>query len=257
MKDLQRQFDPIDNHCTTMNSEPASRAPAAEALARALVEFPKAPLEWGALFARPAPIHVEVGSGKGRFLIRAAQASPAINWVGLERRWSSLAVATERIIRSQIGNVVVVRCDALEVIRSHLPEGSIAAFHVYYPDPWWKVRHAKRRVFTPAFLGDLARGLIPGGELRIATDVPGYFEAIAATVAATGLFAPYDLDPEAWSPDGEPLTSYEAKYVARGRSPNRAAYRRTGLAPPPAEPWTSRKPHSAPLGERLILPRLL
>jgi len=221
-----------------------------------LIEFPSEPLDWERLFPRRQPVQLEVGAGKGRFLIRAAQREPAVNWVGLERRWSTLSLAVERIARSGLDNALYVRCDAMEVLRRLVAPGSVAAVHVYYPDPWWKDRHRKRRVFNAAFVADVARAVVPAGELRVATDVAEYFEEILVTVGASGLYEPLELSPEAWGDETEPLTSFEAKYVARGRRPNRAAFRRNEVPAPPPEPWLSRKPPGAPLGERLIRPRL-
>jgi tRNA (guanine-N7-)-methyltransferase len=216
-----------------------------------LIEFPDEPLAWGRVFAVSRPVQVEIGSGKGRFLIRAAEADPATNWVGLERRYSHLALAVERAYLRDITNIVFVRCDAMEVVRRLIPAGSVGAFHVYYPDPWWKKRHKKRRVFSDAVIGDMARALLPGGELRVATDVADYFEEILARIAESGLFAPAALPDEAWSPGGEPLTAYEAKWLARGRTPQRASFRRGLLPAPPAEPWPERRPRGTPLAESL------
>lgn len=220
-----------------------------------LIEFPEEPLEWDRLFPAKRPVQVEVGAGKGRFLIRAAETDRASNWVGLEVRWATLALGVERIVSRGLDNVVYVRCDATEVVRRFVLPGSVSTFHVYYPDPWWKKRHHKRRVFTPAFLADLARGLGPRGQLRMATDVAEYFEEILTLIADSGYFERLDLPDEAWSPGGEPLTSYEAKYLNRGRTPNRAAFTRNSALAPPAEPWISRRPRPSPLGELLLEPR--
>jgi hypothetical protein len=139
----------------------------------------------------------------------------------------------------------------MEVLRRFIPPASVSAFHVYYPDPWWKERHRKRRVFTHAFIADLARGLVPGGELRTVTDVAEYFEEILQNIASSGLFERISLPDESWSRGGEPLTSYEAKYLHRGRRPHRAAFRRGTSAAPPPEPWISRRPPGRPLAALL------
>lgn len=221
-----------------------------------LIELPAEPLDWDRLFPVRRPVEVEVGSGKGRFLIAAAERDRATNWVGLERRWSTLALGVERIVRRGLDNVLYVRCDAMEVVRHFTPPASVAAFHVYYPDPWWKKRQRKRRVFGAAFVGDLARGLAPQGRLRVATDVADYYAEILEVVGGSGLFEPMALTDEEWTPGGEPLTSYEAKYMTRGRTPLRAAFRRGDAEAPPPAAWLSRKPRGAPLAERLLLPKL-
>ena len=109
---------------------------------------------------------------------------------------------------------------------------------------------------SQAFVSDLARGLETGGQLRVATDVADYFREIVEMLSHSRLFEPLDLPAGTWMAEDEPLTSYEAKYVVRGRTPLRVAFRRGARPAPPAEPWVSRKPHGAPLGERLLLPKL-
>ena len=208
-----------------------------------LIEFPSDPLDWSRLFAVQRPVQVEVGSGKGRFLIRSAERDRKSNWVGLERRQSTLSLASARVARRELDNVLVVRCDALEVVRRLIHAASVSVFHVYYPDPWWKKRHRKRRVFSPAFVADLARGLAPGGQLRVATDVTEYYEEILVMVAESGLFEPLPLTDDEWTPGGEPLTSFEAKYRPEGRTSHRVAYLRGTAPAPPPEPWISRRPH--------------
>ena len=220
-----------------------------------LIEFPEETLDWERIFPVCRPVAVEVGSGKGRFLIRAAESDRGTNWCGLEVRWAHLALGVERIVNRGLDNACYVRCDAMEVVRRFLAPRSVGAFHVYYPDPWWKKRHRKRRVFSPGFIADLARALAPGGELRVATDVQEYFEEIASLVVMSGLFEPRALPEELWSPQGDPLTSYEAKYIQRGRQPNRAAFSRTETPAPAPEPWVSRRPRPAPLASLLLAPR--
>jgi tRNA (guanine-N7-)-methyltransferase len=220
-----------------------------------LIELPTEPLDWERLFAVPRPVQVEIGSGKGRFLIAAAERDRTTNWVGLERRWTALALGVERIAGRGLDNALVIRCDAMQVVRRLIPPASVAGFHVYYPDPWWKARQRKRRVFNPAFVADLARGLAPAGELRLATDVAEYYEEILQVVGASGLFEPRTLTEEEWTPGGAPLTSFEAKYRAHGKTVHRAAFRRGAGAAPPPEPWVNRKPRGEPLAERLLAPR--
>ena len=220
-----------------------------------LLELPSEPLDWARLFAVLRPVQVEVGSGKGRFLIAAAERDRSTNWVGLERRWSTLSLGVERIVKRGLDNALIVRCDAMLVVRRLIPPGSVAGFHVYYPDPWWKARQRKRRVFTPAFVADLGRGLVPGGELRIATDVAEYYEEILGMVADSGLFEPRTLTEEEWTPGGGPLTSFEAKYRVHGKVVHRAAFQRGAGEAPPPEPWVNRRPRGEPLAEKLLVPR--
>ena len=137
-----------------------------------------------------APLEVEVGSGKGLFLRTAAEARPEVNFLGIEiaRRYAEFAAAA--LAKRKLTNAVMVHGDALRVFREFLPDASLAAVHVYFPDPWWKKRHKKRRVLQASLLGDIERTLQPGGTLHFWTDVEEYFhtslEELAATRICTG-----------------------------------------------------------------------
>ena len=128
-------------------------------------------LNWAQLFGNTNPVEIEVGTGKGLFLLHAAAARPGSNFLGIEVvRKYQLYAATRYAIRN-LPNVKTACADAAVVLRDCVVPGSVAAVHVYFPDPWWKKRHRKRRVFTPAFAADAARALAPGGRLLVASDV--------------------------------------------------------------------------------------
>jgi tRNA (guanine-N7-)-methyltransferase len=138
-----------------------------------------------ALFDRPAPLEVEVGSGKGLFLSAASQNHPEHNFLGIEigRKYARFAAA--RLARQQSANALMIRGDALALFRQWFPNAGLAAVHVYFPDPWWKKRHKKRRVMNEEFLNDVERTLAPGGRLHFWTDVEEYFQTTLALIAAT------------------------------------------------------------------------
>jgi deoxyribodipyrimidine photo-lyase len=207
-----------------------------------LVEFPEETLDWVRLLPPGRPVQIEIGAGKGRFLIRSAEADPASNWIGLEVRWAFIALAVERIVRRGLDNALYVRCDASEVVRRFIAPESVAAFHVYYPDPWWKERHRKRRLVSPSFVSDVARALRGGGLLRVATDVGDYRGRSSRSSQRTLLSL--STFPTRRTPEGEPLTSYEAKSASRARHTARALVR--NAARPPPELRLSRRPHPAP-----------
>jgi tRNA (guanine-N7-)-methyltransferase len=142
---------------------------------RTLDQMPT-PWQAEALFANAAPLEVEIGSGKGLFLSTAAAAHPEHNFLGIEvaRKYAESAAA--RLARVQATNAVIVAGDGLRLFHECLPSDSVAAVHVYFPDPWWKKRHRKRRVMNPAFIADIERVLVPGGALHFWTDVQEYFE---------------------------------------------------------------------------------
>jgi tRNA (guanine-N7-)-methyltransferase len=157
-----------------------------------------------ALFGRDAPLEVEVGSGKGLFLQNAALAAPDHNFLGVEVAYKYARFIAHRLAKREIPNAIAVQGDGLRLFRDSISADSLAAVHVYFPDPWWKARHHKRRVMTEAFLADVTRTLAPDGRLHFWTDVNEYFdntlELIAKTTPLTGPIevpeknAEHDLD---------------------------------------------------------------
>lgn len=132
-------------------------------------------LQWKAIFGNDRPVEIEVGFGKGAFLVAAAVAQPEISFFGIEvMRKYQLFTAT-RLAKRKLTNVRLARADARVLLRDRVVPSSVAAIHVYFPDPWWKKRHHKRRVFTPDFVAACARALSVCGRLFLATDVPDYF----------------------------------------------------------------------------------
>jgi tRNA (guanine-N7-)-methyltransferase len=130
------------------------------------------PFRWETLFANTNPVEIEIGPGKGKFLIEEAKRHPDRNYLAIEWAGRYLKVLAERIPKHQLTNVRLLAADARKVFAEWIPNNSVARVHVYYPDPWWKKRHAKYRLFTREFLGDLERALILGGTFHFATDVP-------------------------------------------------------------------------------------
>src|SRR5262249_55307395 len=139
---------------------------------------PAAPLDWPAVFGNANPVEVEVGFGKGLFLLNAAGSKPGVNFLGIEIvRKYQLFAATRFAIRG-LCNVRLAQRDARLILRDAVPAASLQALHVYFPDPWWKTRHRKRRVFTHEFAAQCERTLRPGGRLHLATDVGDYFQVM-------------------------------------------------------------------------------
>jgi tRNA (guanine-N7-)-methyltransferase len=154
-------------------------------LSRHLKSWDELPKPWDVaeVFGRQAPLEVEVGSGKGLFLQTAAAAAPERCFLGVEIAAKYARYAAARLARLGLANAVMVHGDAQRLFAELLPDGSLAAVHVYFPDPWWKKRHHKRRVMNERFVSDVARTLAPGGSLHFWTDVRERFDATLEMIA--------------------------------------------------------------------------
>jgi tRNA (guanine-N7-)-methyltransferase len=129
-------------------------------------------LNFTELFPSPNPILLELGSGKGRFIISHALAYPGVNHIGVEWTNKYYKFLVDRIGKRGLTNLRVCRDDACRFVMECAPEHSITECHIYHPDPWPKKRHAKRRLLRPAFLSSLNRAMIPNGVLYFQTDHP-------------------------------------------------------------------------------------
>jgi tRNA (guanine-N7-)-methyltransferase len=186
--------------------------------------FDQLPRPWdaAALFGRAAPLEVEVGSGKGLFLRSAAPAQPDVDFLGIEvvRKYAEFTAAS--LAKAGLRNAMVVFADALQIFRELLPDNSLAAVHVYFPDPWWKKRHRKRRVMRESFAHDIQRTLQPGGSLHFWTDVEEYFQTTLELLAAhTTLLGPLSV-PEL---PAEHDMAYRTHFERRVRLASEAVYR--------------------------------
>jgi tRNA (guanine-N7-)-methyltransferase len=194
------------------------------------------PWEPEAWFDRCAPLEVEIGSGKGLFLANAAQQRPQHDFVGLEVAGKYAAHTAARLARANLTNAVVVHGDGLRVFREILPASGVLAVHVYFPDPWWKARHRKRRVLNASFLHDVQRVLAPGGELHFWTDVLEYFETSLELIQAeTTLFGPLPVPETAAQHDLDYRTHFERRMRQHQQPVYRSLWRRE-LAPPCSAP---------------------
>jgi tRNA (guanine-N7-)-methyltransferase len=186
---------------------------------------PPTPLDGPAIFGNDHPLEVEVGFGKGLFLLTAALAQPEVNFLGIEIvRKYQLFTAT-RMAKRGLRNVRLACADARFFFRDRLASASARAIHVYFPDPWWKKRHQKRRVFTPEFAAQCARVVRPGGRLYLATDVEETFGIMTETLAGLSQFR---LLPDEPLPGGQVdyLTNFERKARVQGTPIHRAVYER-------------------------------
>jgi tRNA (guanine-N7-)-methyltransferase len=200
-----------------------------EALAPYLFQVPDPPtsLDWPTLFGNDHPVEIEIGFGKGLFLVTSALANPATNYLGVEIERKLQLFTANRIAKRELRNVRLVKADGRLFLRDCVRADSVQAVHVYFPDPWWKQRHRKRRVFTAEFAAQCVRVLKPGGHLHLATDVEEYFHVIIELVAKQAQMHRVSLTKmDAHPDDAEFQTNFERKSVMQGRSVNRAVYRR-------------------------------
>jgi tRNA (guanine-N7-)-methyltransferase len=151
---------------------------------REAADLPEA-MDETVLFGRIAPLEVEVGSGKGLFLAAASGQAADHNFLGIEIAPKYARYAAARLAKGQRSNALVICGDALALFRQWFSDASLAAVHVYFPDPWWKKRHKKRRMMNEQFLRDVERTLLAGGRLHFWTDVEEYFQTTLALIAAT------------------------------------------------------------------------
>jgi tRNA (guanine-N7-)-methyltransferase len=188
---------------------------------KTLDQLPK-PWDASALFGRVAALQVEVGSGKGLFLRHAAAAQPEVDFLGVEVAQKYAAYAAAGVAKQGSRNAIVVHGDAVRLFAEWLPDESLTAVHVYFPDPWWKSRHKKRRVMRESLVRDVQRTLQPGGSLHFWTDVEEYFQtALELLAAATTLLGPLDV-PET---PAENDMAYRTHFERRVRMANEAVYR--------------------------------
>jgi tRNA (guanine-N7-)-methyltransferase len=154
-------------------------------LSHHLKTFDDLPQPWSAatLFQRDAPLEVEVGSGKGLFLQSAASATPEHDFLGIEIAGKYARHAAARLAKDKLPNAIMVHGDAQRLFSELFPDESLSAVHVYFPDPWWKKRHHKRRVMNEKFVEEIARTLTPGGSLHFWTDVRERFDATLGLIA--------------------------------------------------------------------------
>lgn len=193
---------------------------------RTAEEFPE-PWDPTALFGRSAPLEVEVGSGKGLFLERAAGATPERNFLGIEVAQKYARFSAARLARKEIRNAVMVHGDAQKIFRESIGDESLVAVHVYFPDPWWKARHKKRRVLNERFLRDVVRTLEPGGRLHFWTDVQEYFESTLELIAdAIPLDGPLPVPEKNAEHDLDFRTHFERRTRLAGEQVYRAEFKK-------------------------------
>jgi tRNA (guanine-N7-)-methyltransferase len=212
-----------------------------------------------AWFAHPVrPFEIEIGTGKGAFILMHASSNPLVNILGIEREGEVWAYAADRVRRRGLANVRMLHADAVDFLRWRCPSSIVRVLHLYYSDPWPKPKHHKNRVVQHRFLAEAWRVLEPGGELRLVTDHdelwawcrerlavwteasayggwhargrPDLERAVPEDACPPAGAAPFVrgmFKPPAWADEGEVVgTNYEKKFCGGGKSPHACVLRK-------------------------------
>jgi tRNA (guanine-N7-)-methyltransferase len=175
------------------------------------------PIDWAGMFGNDHPVEIEIGMGKGTFLTEQAKGRPETNFFGIEwARWF-WRYASDRLRRHDCMNARTARVEALFFLSDFVKPESVSVLHVYFPDPWPKARHHKRRLIQEPFMKQALRVLVPGGRLQVVTDHQEYFEQIEQVVKASALKV-VDYNRPGSASEGEFVgTNFERKYRREGR----------------------------------------
>ena len=194
---------------------PAQERFIAEMMPKVGVPYQPAPLDFSEVFGRNAPTILEIGFGMGDSTAKIAECRPADNFLGIEVHGPGVGNLCKLIAERGIDNIRVMQHDAFEVVRDMIAPSSLDGVHIYFPDPWHKARHNKRRLIQGPFVADLARRLAPGGYIHCATDWEEYAEQMLAVLSAEPLL---ENTAEAYAPkpDYRPLTKFENRGLKLG-----------------------------------------
>ena len=190
---------------------PAQRRALEELFPKHGIAFSASPIDPRAIFGRSAPLVVEIGSGMGETTLEIAQAQPQADFIAIEVHGPGVGSLLKLVEAAGLTNLRVIRHDAVEVLAHMIPDGSLAGIHLFFPDPWPKKRHHKRRLVQPDFAALAARKLARGGYLHAATDWPDYAEQIERVLSAETL-----LEPAAPGSRSRPATKFERRGLGLG-----------------------------------------
>ena len=169
------------------------------------------------LFGNPNPVEIEIGCGKGKYLLTRAMETPAINFLGLDRAGKWMMIGKKKSDKRNLANLIFLKAEVREFLE-RIAAGSIRGFHIYFPDPWPKRRHRKRRLVDAGFLAGLEKKLAPSGWIEMATDDPDYFEQMKSAARATApLWGTLKESCNQRIKDPHIKTNYELKYETAGR----------------------------------------
>jgi tRNA (guanine-N7-)-methyltransferase len=182
---------------------------------RFLIAYKPEPLDLDAAFGRAAPKVLEIGFGMGDSTATIAASRPGTDYLGVEVHTPGVGALLKRIGEGRLTNLRIVQHDAVEVLDHMLADASLDGIHIFFPDPWPKKKHHKRRLIQPAFVAKLASKLKPGGYLHLATDWQHYAEQMLEVLAGEPALANTVAD-YAPRPDYRPLTKFEKRGLKLG-----------------------------------------
>ncbi len=184
-------------------------------------------INWQSFFGNDHPVELDIGCGRGKFLFDSTVARPETNWLGVELDFSEGRRGAKRIAKRELPNGRVLGGDAREFLIKHVEPHSVEAAHVYFPDPWWKTRHKKRRLFTDEFADLLANVVKHGGHVHSWSDVEEYFGIISALMNHHPEFEPIPPAPEPeGKDDADYLTGFHRSRKKAGCTIYRGLWRR-------------------------------
>ena len=175
------------------------------------IEFQESKLDLDTSFAKAQPVVMEIGYGMGEATWQIAKDNPAINYLGVEVHMPGVGKLMARLDEFALTNVKLIERDVFEVFHYMISDGSLDGIHLYFPDPWPKKRHNKRRIVNQRFIAEVAKKLKPGGFIHIATDWVPYAEWITEQFNETTLFTGGVID----RPDSRPLTRFEGQGITK------------------------------------------
>ncbi len=187
----------------------------ADLLPRFGIDYSPGTLDLDAAFGRKAPKILEIGFGMGETTAAIAAVQPENDYLGVEVHAPGVGALLKRIDAGGITNIRIIRHDAVAVLENMIPPGSLAGAHVFFPDPWPKKKHNKRRLVQPPFIALLASRIAPGGHLHLATDWEQYAEQMLAVLSAEPLIG-NTAQSYADRPQSRPLTKFENRGLKLG-----------------------------------------
>jgi len=171
---------------------------------------------WNEVFGNDQPIHIEIGTGKGRFITEMAKANPHINYIGIEVYKSVIVIALDRLIEEDLPNLRLMNVNAVE-LQKYFAKGDVDQVYLNFSDPWPKTRHEKRRLTYKTFLSIYENILVDKGEIHFKTDNQSLFEFSLRSFSEYGMLLKYvSLDLHNSSFEGNIMTEYEEKFSSKG-----------------------------------------